>query len=107
MNSGEMASCTFQVQIDAGVSTTVFFSDDFEGRFGNWAMTGLWNDENEADTCGTMVAPFPSSSNAAYFGDETSCTYDTGATESGTLSMVTPVLLSGMAPKLTFSRLLQ
>jgi extracellular elastinolytic metalloproteinase len=103
MNSGDMASCTFQVQIDAGVSTTVFFSDDFEGGFGNWAMTGLWNDENEADTCGTMAAPFPSSSNAAYFGDETSCTYDTGATESGTLSMVTPVLLSGTAPKLTFS----
>jgi DNA-binding beta-propeller fold protein YncE len=63
------------------------FSDDFEGGFGYWTMTGLWNAENEADACGSLVAPFPSSSNAAYYGQDGICTYDTGAATTGELEM--------------------
>jgi uncharacterized repeat protein (TIGR01451 family) len=62
--------------------------DDFEGGMGNWTMTGLWNEEHEADPCGSLAAPFPSSDTDAYFGQDGICTYGTGAPEAGVLEMV-------------------
>jgi uncharacterized repeat protein (TIGR01451 family) len=62
--------------------------DDFEGGMGNWTMTGLWNEEHEADACGSLAAPFPSSDTDAYFGQDGICTYGTGAPEAGVLEMV-------------------
>jgi N-acetylneuraminic acid mutarotase len=67
-----------------GQSSPLFF-DDFEGGFGNWSMDGLWNPENEGDTCGSLVAPFPSSSNDAYYGVDGVCNFDVGLT-SGSLT---------------------
>jgi uncharacterized repeat protein (TIGR01451 family) len=72
---------------------TVFF-DDFEGGLGNWATTGLWNEENEGDACGSLVAPFPSSDTSAYYGQDGICNYDTGATNAGELEMILDVDLS-------------
>ena len=82
-------------------------SEDFEGGYGNWSMTGLWNPEAETDACGSRVAgqdgtPFPSSSHAAYYGQDGTCTYNTGAANSGTLTQVGPVPLTGDAARLTF-----
>ena len=73
-----------------GSASSVFF-DDFEGGFGNWSMDGLWNPENEADTCGSIIAPFPSPTNAAYYGIDGVCTFNNGDTNSGSLTMITPV----------------
>ncbi|MCP4286757.1 MAG: hypothetical protein GY792_20325, partial [Gammaproteobacteria bacterium] len=76
--------------------------DDFEGGYGNWTMDGLWNAEAEGDACGSLVSPFPSSSNAAYFGvDGGQCTYDNGSTAVGSLTMNSPVVLPA-ATELTF-----
>jgi uncharacterized repeat protein (TIGR01451 family) len=67
--------------------TDTVFADDFEGGLGDWSLTGLWNEEHEADPCGSLVAPFPSSDTGAYFGLDGTCTYDTGARVSGTLEL--------------------
>jgi uncharacterized repeat protein (TIGR01451 family) len=76
--------------------------EDFEGGYDNWTMTGLWNPETEAEACGLRVTPFPSSSHAAYYGQDGTCTYNTGAANSGTLTQVGPVPLTGEAAYLTF-----
>lgn len=75
------------------VDVEVFF-DDFESGYGNWSLDGLWNPENEADACGSLVAPFPSSSNDAYYGVDGACTYDTGAANSGALALTFDVDLT-------------
>jgi uncharacterized repeat protein (TIGR01451 family) len=67
--------------------TVALFADDFEAGLGNWALTGLWNEEHEADTCGSLVAPFPSSDTGAYFGQDGVCNYDTGGRITGTLEL--------------------
>jgi VCBS repeat-containing protein len=70
------------------------FFDDFESGFGNWTMNGLWNPEDQGDACGGMVAPFPSPTSAAYYGIDGTCTYDTGAANSGSLSLNAPVAVA-------------
>jgi VCBS repeat-containing protein len=88
------------VAMDDGV---VIFFEDFENGYGAWSMEDLWNQENEADTCGAMVAPFPSPSNAAYFGQDGICTYDTDYIPAGSLTLNTPVTLPpNSAPHLKF-----
>jgi len=74
--------------------TVSLFSDDFEGGLGNWSLTGLWNEEHEADPCGSLVAPFPSPDTGAYFGLDATCTYSTGLPVSGTLMLDLDVDLS-------------
>lgn len=69
------------------------FQDDFESGFGNWTLDGLWNPELQSDTCGALVAPFPSPISAAYYGQDGICDYDTGS-NSGSLTLDTPVLVS-------------
>ena len=69
------------------------FQDDFQGGFSNWTSTGLWNLEQQSDTCGAIVAPFPSPISAAYYGQDGICDYDTG-TNSGSLTLSTPVRVS-------------
>jgi PKD repeat protein len=94
----DLAAC-----IAPGYQKTYDFFDDFENGYGNWIGTGLWNAENEADACGSLVAPFPSSSNAVYYGQDGICTYDTGSANSGELTMVSPVTLPGYGGSLEFA----
>jgi PKD repeat protein len=89
--------------IAPGYKKTYGFFDDFGGGVGNWTMSGLWNFENEADACGSLVAPFPSSSNAVYYGIDGQCTYDTGAANSGELTLISPVTLPGFGGTLEFA----
>ncbi|MCI0394393.1 MAG: M36 family metallopeptidase [Chloroflexi bacterium] len=97
MLSGSVVTRTFQVLVSAGASSIVYFADDFESGFGNWSMTGLWNAENEADNCGSLIDPFPSPTNAAYYGQNSTCTYNNGTTNSGNLQSVAAIDLTGAA----------
>ncbi|HRQ36836.1 MAG TPA: S8 family serine peptidase [Chloroflexota bacterium] len=67
------------------------FSDNFESGYGNWTMSGLWNPESQANTCGSLVAPFPSPTNAAYYGVDGLCTYNNGSANSGTMTLNSPI----------------
>jgi hypothetical protein len=61
-------------------------------------MTGLWNPEAETDACGLAVAPFPSSSNDAYYGiDGGVCDYNTGAHTTGELAMTFDINMGASA----------
>jgi uncharacterized membrane protein len=87
----DVAACTAP-----GYSPTFSFFDDFESGYGEWTMSGLWNAQSQSDTCGSMVAPFPSPVNAAYYGDEVACNFDVGA-NTGSLTMINPVTIPGGA----------
>jgi hypothetical protein len=76
-----------------GYEDVLLYIEDFESGFSNWTMDGLWNPENESDACGSLVAPFPSPSNDVYYGLDGVCDYDTGATNTGSLTMINPVSL--------------
>jgi len=81
----------------------MLWSDDFESGYANWSMDGLWNPENEANSCGSRVAPFPSSSNGAYNGVDGQCTYNNGTRNSGSLTMLVDADLAGaMGAELRF-----
>lgn len=75
----------------AYTASSTIFSDGFEGGFGNWTMTGLWNPESQSDSCGSLIAPFPSPTNAAYYGIDNVCTYNNGSANTGSLTMASPV----------------
>jgi uncharacterized repeat protein (TIGR01451 family) len=88
----DISTCTAPgYYYDAGAS----FFDNFESGYTNWTMSGLWNAEAEGDTCGSLVAPFPSPTNASYYGQDGVCNYDTGAANDGTLTMNTDFSLTG------------
>jgi hypothetical protein len=74
-----------------------YFADTFEGGYTKWTMTGLWNPEAQADACGSLVSPFPSPTNAAYYGVDGVCNYNNGAANSGSLTMASPVLIGANA----------
>ena len=78
------------------------FYDDFENGYTNWIMDGLWNSEAESDTCGSLVTPFPSPSNAAYYGIDSTCTYSNGIRNTGSLTMAYSVTVPSGA-ELLFS----
>jgi uncharacterized repeat protein (TIGR01451 family) len=88
----DLAACTAPGYEEQG-PFTVFF-DDFESGYGNWGGSGLWNPESDADLCGGSVAPFPSPSNAVYYGLGSTCTYSTGTRTTGALAMSADVDLS-------------
>lgn len=66
--------------------TTVLYSEDFESGMGAWNTTitnlqsvgTLWHVESSTSTCGSLAAPFPSGTQAAWFGSPSDCTFDTG-----------------------------
>jgi VCBS repeat-containing protein len=93
--------CQVNYPVVAGDDGTLFF-EDFENGYDDWTMDGLWNPESQADTCGAMIDPFPSPNNAAYYGDDATCMYDSDLI-SGTLTLNTPIALPvGDAPWLVF-----
>ena len=82
----------------------MLFFENFESGYDDWTMDGLWNPENQADACGSLVAPFPSPFNAAYFGLDGVCNYDITGVASGTLTLNTLISLPpDTVPILLFS----
>ncbi|MCB0164220.1 MAG: S8 family serine peptidase [Anaerolineae bacterium] len=82
-----------------GYTPTYQFFDDFEAGLSQWTASGLWHQEAEADTCGAQAMPFPSPTQAAYYGLVDSCTYADSSPFEGTLTLATPISLptSGQA----------
>jgi hypothetical protein len=54
----------------------VLFHDDFESGLSNWTGSGLWHLQDDGMPCSSIVAPFPSGTHCAWFGDTSSCTFD-------------------------------
>jgi VCBS repeat-containing protein len=83
------------------------FSEDFENGFNQWTMDGLWNPEEQSEDCGDQIAPFPSSTHAAYYGINGQCDYNNGGVNSGFLTLTAPVVMpvsqTGRTATLTFS----
>lgn len=90
--------------IAPGYKPTHLYFEDFEAGFNNWSMTGLWNPESEGDSCGALVVPFPSSSNGAYYGLDSMCTYNNGSANNGKLTMIAPVTLPASGSAVLSSR---
>ncbi|MDA8100528.1 MAG: hypothetical protein M0042_13005 [Nitrospiraceae bacterium] len=81
-------------------SAATIFQDNMESGPGSWTATGLWHLATGADPC-----PNAKSGTASWYYGNASCTYDTGATNSGTLTSQTiaiPTLLVGEKAELTF-----
>ena len=85
-----------------GYAPGELFFEDFESGLGAWSTSGLWNLQTETDTCGALVAPFPSPVNALYYGQPSTCNYDTGAANSGSLTLNSPLSLPPGAATLSF-----
>lgn len=77
---------------------SVFYSESFESGLGNWTATGLWHLESDTDACASQVAPFPDGSHCAYYGVAGACNYETGAPNSGTLTMNAPIAIPSGGP---------
>ncbi len=105
--SNRVGEFDFAIATDAPPLPTTF-ADDFESGLGNWTLDGLWNAENQGDTCGALHAPFPSPTNAAYFGQDGLCDYDTGSQAIGSLTMNDEIALPPASTHaLVFSYFLQ
>lgn len=66
----------------------VWFRESFESGLGAWTASGPWNLESSSDPCGATFGPFPSGTNAAWYGIDGPCTYDTpGSPNSGALQL--------------------
>ena len=71
---------------------TVLWSDDFESGAAAWTTTGLWHLVDGSSACLTNVAPFPSGTQAMWYGAEASCNFDVG-TSSGLLATAATIAL--------------
>jgi extracellular elastinolytic metalloproteinase len=67
------------VVVDDGSSPGL--NDDLEGDTSGWATTGLWHLTNNSACIGSS-----SPTHAFYYGDDGSCTYNTGSATSGSLT---------------------
>jgi hypothetical protein len=79
--------------------TPVVFSDNLEGSVDGWTASGLWHLANNT----SCVAPgYSSATHSFYYGQETTCNYSTGLSNTGTL---TSPAISGLnaSATLTFS----
>jgi len=60
-------------------------SDDFESGAAGWSTSGLWHLATNSSCAGSGNG-YSSPVNAFYYGQDSSCTYDTGSANSGTLT---------------------
>ena len=75
------ANDSVTVTVDDGTGGGL--DENFEGGLGSWTATGLWH----AVTDSSCASPgYSSPFGAVYYGQDSSCNYDTGGTNSGTLT---------------------
>lgn len=73
--------------------------DDFEGSVAGWTASGLWHLATNSG-CAAPQNGYNSPVNAFYYGQDSSCDYDTGSANSGTL---TSPPISGITSSSTLS----
>lgn len=61
----------------------VVFQDGFETGFTQWVATGLWNPQQSGNPCMGPAAPFPEGSGAAWFGQASTCNFETSPSFGG------------------------
>ena len=84
----------FSHQVGQLGAPQVIFFEDWESGSTDWTMSGLWHLTTEsAQNC--MQEPYPSSVTVAYYGQDSTCNYNTGATTSGNLDRTAAI--SGIA----------
>lgn len=76
---------TDSVTITVSDSNGGNFNDDFEGDNSDWTSTGLWHPATNS-ACASPNAGFVSPVSAFYYGQESSCNYNTGSANSGSLT---------------------
>jgi uncharacterized repeat protein (TIGR01451 family) len=91
MNSEDMATCTFQVDVNGGMNKTLLFADDMESGSDNWTVS-----HGEGSDDWTLGNSNPHSESFAWFADNVSVVSDQY------LVLSNPVLLSGKPPILRF-----
>jgi extracellular elastinolytic metalloproteinase len=84
MNSGEMITCTFQVQVSGSVGNTVLFADDMESGADKWTVS-----HGEGSSDWTLGNSTPHSGISAWYAEYTLAISDQY------LAMTNPVVLSG------------
>jgi subtilisin len=95
VNDGIADSNTATVSIT--VTSPVLLSENFEGDVSGWSASGLWHLANDTP----CVSPgYKSATHSFYYGKESSCNYDTGKRNSGTL---TSPSVSGLGSSATLS----
>lgn len=88
LNPDESAVRTFQVMIDRAYPDPVeLFLDDMENGGTNWAATGLWHLQADAEPCGNSASP----THSWYYGQAPDCLYTDNS--SGELTTVNPIAL--------------
>ncbi|MEM7481793.1 MAG: M36 family metallopeptidase [Acidobacteriota bacterium] len=91
------------VTVDSGTGGGL--NDDFEGSVAGWTTSGLWHVATNS-TCASPQNGYTSPVNAFYYGQDSTCNYDSGAANSG--SLTSPVITGITASStLTFQYLRQ
>ena len=85
-SAGAGASDTITVTVTEPLHT---FEENFEDGATGWITTGLWHLATSS-TCATPSSGATSPPNAMYYGQESTCNYNTGLANTGTL--VSPVI---------------
>jgi hypothetical protein len=75
------ATDTVAVLVDHGISGS--FSEDFESGASGWTVTGLWHLTDDS-SCATPG--YASATHAMYYGQDSTCNYNTGTTNTGSLT---------------------
>jgi hypothetical protein len=60
----------------SAVAQGVVFHEGFENGLGAWTVSGLWQAQGEAEACTQVHAPFPGGTTCAWFGSDSTCTFD-------------------------------
>ena len=97
-NARRLALLTLLAPTAAGQE--IIFFEDFENGLAAWDVIGQWRTVAEADSCGLPAAPFPSSDQAAKYGELNGCFF-TGEVDSSWLEMRDPVRLPEWAETIT------
>mgnify|MGYP005839000613 FL=1 len=66
-----------------------------ENGLNGWTASGLWHLTTESSQ-NCFPEPYPSSQTVAYYGQDSTCNYDTGSANSGNLDRIVPI--SGISP---------
>jgi len=69
-----LLAASFFLAAPGAQATQVIFAEDFESGLDAWTADGPWHIEADTDPCGSLIAPFPTGSNGAYYGSPT-CTF--------------------------------